>query len=166
VVELQELMKAGLRRFAKAVSVVAAEHDGVRYAMSATAVCEVSLAPPTLLICVNASSSMIAPLLAGADFSLNILSVGQENIAGACGGQRRGDERFEVGEWERSESGFWILPQAQASFMCRHRDHLKVGTHTIFVGDVLDVTVSKNVDPLIYLDRSYVQASELTKAAV
>lgn len=73
--ELSLLMRDALRRHAKAVVVITCVHEGQRYAMAATACVEVSMNPPSFLICVNKSASIHLPLSSGAPkFGVNILS--------------------------------------------------------------------------------------------
>jgi flavin reductase (DIM6/NTAB) family NADH-FMN oxidoreductase RutF len=148
-------MRLALRRFAKSVMVVSCVHNGVRYAMSATAVSELSLDPPTMLVCVNQNASMHMPLSTGADFAINMLHGGQEQIARNCGGALRGEERFDEGDWQTSAFGPPYLADAQASFICRLANRIDHGTHSIFVGEVLAATSAEQVDPLVYVDGRY-----------
>lgn len=150
-----EQMKQGLRRFAKSVSVISSEYEGHRYAIAATAVSEISLEPPTMLVCVNASASISAALEAGAPFTINMLSANQEAVAKACGGELAGADRFDLDGWEKNENGFWYLADAQVSFMCCLRQKEHIGTHTVFMGDVKSVRMTGDIDPLIYFDKSY-----------
>ena len=55
-------LREGLRRLAKAVVVITCRHDGQRYAMAATAVSELSMEPPSLMICNKSSASLNSPL--------------------------------------------------------------------------------------------------------
>lgn len=159
---VQRNMILGLQRYARAVSVITVEHDRHRHAMTATAVCEVSLEPPTLLVCVN-NTAVISDLMhAGETFTVNILSSDQQDVARACAGALRGEERFSVGEWYRSDSGHWCLKGAQASFLCRQSQRNPVGSHVVFIGSVQEVLVGGPVAPLVYLDRDYI---DLTPAA-
>ena len=50
------------------------------------------------------------------------------------------------------------LVDAQASLLCRRIDHHRFGTHSIFIGQVEEVTVRDEVAPLVYLDGSYAGA--------
>jgi flavin reductase (DIM6/NTAB) family NADH-FMN oxidoreductase RutF len=151
-------MRLALRRFAKSVMVVSCEHEGVRYAMSATAVSELSLDPPTMLVCVNQSATMHRPLAAGADFTINMLHAGQEQIARNCGGVLRGEDRFGAGDWQTSAFGPPYLADAQASFVCRLVNQVDHGTHSIFIGEVEEAKAADIVDPLIYVDGRYLAA--------
>ena len=100
--ELSAAVRHALRRLAKAVAILTCQHEGVRYAMAATAVSEVSMDPPSMLICVNQSASLYAPLRAGADFCINILHQSHEDISRLCSASPRGEARFAKGRWSAS----------------------------------------------------------------
>src|SRR3546814_9845639 len=78
---------------AKSVNVITCMHEGVRYAMAATAADALSMDPPSMIVSVNRSASLHAPLSAGANFCINVLSRQQEEISRACGGKLKGEER-------------------------------------------------------------------------
>ena len=148
-------MRDALRRLAKAVVVITCEHDGTRFAMAATAVSELSMDPPSLLICVNRTASLYGPLSDGANFVLNILHSSHETVSAACSGKLKGEARFEQGLWAKSSIGPPYLEDAQASFVCRNDRQVDYGTHGIFIGEVVDVLTQGAVDPLIYVDGRY-----------
>ncbi|HEX9948242.1 MAG TPA: flavin reductase family protein, partial [Allosphingosinicella sp.] len=50
--------------------------------------------------------------------------------------------------------------EAQAAILCRRIRHFPYGTHSIFVGEVEEVTVRGDVDPLLYVDGRYGGANE------
>ncbi len=154
--DVTDQMRLGLRRFAKAVMVVSARHNGVRYAMSATACSEVSLDPPTMLVCVAQAASMHIPLAAGADFAINMLHSGQQQISRNCGGAKRGEERFDEGDWQ-DDDGTPFLADGQASFICRIVNRADHGTHSVFIGEVRSAHVAETVDPLVYVDGRYLE---------
>jgi flavin reductase (DIM6/NTAB) family NADH-FMN oxidoreductase RutF len=154
--DVRDDMIRGLQRFAKAVCIITAEHAGRRVAMTATAVCEVSLDPPTLLVCVSDAASISGLLREGDTFTVNVLSADQREIASACAGKLLGEERFSKGIWTRHEPGHWLLEGSQAVLMCSHSQRVAAGSHTIFIGRVDKVTVNDVAAPLVYLNRSYV----------
>jgi flavin reductase (DIM6/NTAB) family NADH-FMN oxidoreductase RutF len=154
--QLQQDLKLALRRLAKAVVVITTRHDGVRHAMAATAVSELSMDPPSLLICVNRTASMHPALAAGADFCINILHSAHEEIAAACSGKLKREARFEVGAWAEAEAlPIPRLAGAQASFVCAQDGRFDHGTHSIFIGRVVEVVTDGAVDPLVYVDGRY-----------
>lgn len=148
-------VRSALRRLARAVTVITCRHDGDRFAMAATAVSEVSLDPPSMLVCVNQSASVYAPLSAGAAFCINILHSSHEQISVLCGGGAKGDARFAAGNWLESEAGVPFLSDAQGNLFCRTEQSMLYGTHAIFIGRVTQVSFDPLVDPLIYVDGRY-----------
>lgn len=148
-------LRDGLRRLAKAVVVITCRHDGQRYAMAATAVSELSMDPPSLLICVNRSASLHLPLSQGADFCVNILHSDHSEISAACSGKVRGEARFAIGNWGATLDGCPILEDAQASFFCRYEQAMSYGTHDIVIGRVEAVAIQGEVSPLVYADGRY-----------
>lgn len=158
-------LREGLRRLAKAVVVITCSHDGTRYAMAATAVSELSMDPPSLLICVNRSASLYLPLSLGADFCVNILHSAHADISAACAGRARGEERFAIGKWETTAHGCPRLVDAQASFFCRYDQALDYGTHHIVIGRVEEVFVADEISPLVYANGSYVSLGAAVSTA-
>jgi Conserved protein/domain typically associated with flavoprotein oxygenases, DIM6/NTAB family len=153
--EVQSQLRNALRRLAKAVVVVSCRHEERRYAMSATAVSEVSIDPPSMLVCINRTASIHAPLSAGVDFCLNILHGSHEEISALCSGKAKGEERFAFGDWRTSEEGIPYLAEAQANIMCQSGVSLTTKSHSIFIGKVVRALQSGDVDPLVYVDGRY-----------
>lgn len=148
-------MRQGLRRLAKAVVVITTQRNGERYAMAATAVSELSMDPPSLLICVNETASIFPALQAESYFCINILHARQLKLAEACSGAIKGEARFRLGEWPATAEGPPRLKAAQASFICRKVSCTRHGTHGVFIGDVTSVFVEGAVAPLVYVDGAY-----------
>jgi flavin reductase (DIM6/NTAB) family NADH-FMN oxidoreductase RutF len=148
-------MRTALRRLAKAVVVITAQHNGQRFAMSATAVNEVAVEPASMLVCVNRSASIYPPLQAGASFGINILNRSQELISRTCSGTAKGEARFAIGSWLQSSHSVPYLSDAQATLICTNETNLLYGSHCIFIGRVVEVFCHPDVDPLIYANGEY-----------
>ncbi|EJL27335.1 conserved protein of DIM6/NTAB family [Caulobacter sp. AP07] len=153
-------LKQALRRLAKAVVVITTAKDGVRYAMSATAVSELSMDPPSMLICVNRSASLYPILAQQAPFAINILHNSQIDIARRCAGEVKGEARFEQGDWRELDLGVPGLVGAQATILCRNAKQVDHGTHGIFIGDVSEVFLEGQPEPLVYVDGRFTKALE------
>jgi flavin reductase (DIM6/NTAB) family NADH-FMN oxidoreductase RutF len=153
--EIGIALRQALRRLAKAVVVITTVHEGQRFAMAATAVSELSMDPPSMLICVNQTASLHAPLAAGAPFCINILDAAQQSVAAHCSGPVKGEQRFEIGSWTTSAGGVSILAGAQASIVCEQDQRVAYGTHAIFIGQVVEVVSGAKADPLVYVDGRY-----------
>ncbi|HYD62891.1 MAG TPA: flavin reductase family protein [Noviherbaspirillum sp.] len=161
---LRNAMLKAMRRLAKSVSVITCVHEGRRFAMSASAVDSLSADPPSVLICINRSSSIYAPLAQGAAFCVNILAANQQDIAHACAGRLKGEDRFNEGNWSENAAGMPYLTDAQASVMCRQDGQFEYGTHTVFIGRIEEIVVGETVSPLVYVDGTYTTSTPLPPA--
>lgn len=150
-----EGLKAAMRRLAATVTIVTATDGIVHHGMTATAVTSVSMAPPSLLACINTRTRLHEILSRTGQFCVNILHAEQVELASAFAGGLPADERFRIGTWGQSESGIAYLLDAQANVFCRTTSTLRQGTHTIFIGEVVQVAVRDAVAPLVYQDAQY-----------
>jgi flavin reductase (DIM6/NTAB) family NADH-FMN oxidoreductase RutF len=152
--QLAAQTKFALRRLASAVAVVTCRDGETRHAMTATAVNAMSMQPPSMIVCVNRSSSFHAAVSRADSFAINILHRGQAQISMGCGGKVRGEDRFHSATWDE-ENGVPVLPDAQARIVCAKQGRFDYGSHTIFLGRVTSVGIHGEVDPLIYVDGHY-----------
>ena len=161
-------LRMAMRQLAASVSVVAAQSDGARGGLTMTAVCSVSLEPPTMLICVNQSSSCHDLIANAESFSVNILNEHQRIVAEVFAGQTGitdWDERFAAGGavWSETDAGAPVLDEARASVICQTREIVNSGSHTIFLGEVVEVRVHEYADghALLYSQGDYRGVSDL-----
>lgn len=92
----------GMARLASAVHIITTDGPAGRYGFTATAVCSVSDAPPTLLVCVNQASSSLHALLSNGRLCVNTLASGQQLVAHAFGSGRPMANDFQPvsGSWK------------------------------------------------------------------
>jgi cob(II)yrinic acid a,c-diamide reductase len=149
--------KALMRHLAGAVTVVTAGKPGERRGLTATAICSLSVAPPTLLACVNRQAGAHDLIISDRVFSVNVLASDQESVAGRFSGQSnlKGEERFASGTWGTLLTGAPILAGALASFDCELIEYKSVATHTIFIGRVVSGCSRDGAEALIYLRGAY-----------
>lgn len=145
-----------MRRLAATVCVVATQEHQQPYGMVATAVTSLSAAPPSLLVCINRDASSHAVIERIGRFSVTLLCRGQRDISDRFGSRYSHPERFAFGRWNTSSR--WQLPYlegAQATFFCSLARRFEHGTHTVFVGNVMQTALNEPVDPLLYADGAY-----------
>jgi flavin reductase (DIM6/NTAB) family NADH-FMN oxidoreductase RutF len=148
---------AGMRKVAGAVSVVTTSgNDGERRGLTATSVCSLSAAPPSLIACVNRQTWVARFVPDSGVFAVNVLSHTQEGIARAFAGQTglEAGERFSVGEWDAGKTGVPIARGALAAFECRLEKIVEHTTHVILIGQVVE-TVLGDGNALVYLDGGF-----------
>lgn len=146
-----ELFKIAMRQLAATVTLVTTFENGIRYGMPATAVTSLSLDPPSLLICVNRSASVHSPTSRRRRFCVNLLADGQKALCADFGALPPAS-RFSVGTWKCGIDDLPYLADAAASAFCVVDGELEYGTHTIFIGRVVDAIVDARHSPLVFRD--------------
>lgn len=143
--------RVAMRRMAATVSIISTRLESVPYGMTATAVSPVSMDPPSLLVAVNQSASIHAPIKSLGVFWVNLLGEDHIEQCQAFSGKLSGSNRFHSGTWIE-ERGMPLLADAQANICCEVELQIPFATHTIFISRVIEVRASGSVRPLVYLD--------------
>ena len=150
-----DVFKLAMRRLAAGVTIITTCHDGERCGLTATAVCSLSADPPQLLVCVNRSTRAHDVIRRGANLCVNLLARRHKALAGHFAGGRKGEERFRSGKWTTLKTSAPVLDDALASFDCVVKETVESATHTIFIGQVVDVRLRAEGHPLLYAGGSY-----------
>lgn len=153
--------RLAMRRFAATVSVISTVKDGVRHAMTATAVSSLSMTPPSLLVCIYRESRFHAALQDNGLFCVNVLHVDQAETSQAFAKPAAVEDFDRYGWVERD--GCCHLADAQAAILCRIASRVVFGSHTVFIGTVLDAEVCDRVDPLIFRNGEYGRCEPLQR---
>jgi len=152
----EEQFKSLMRSMAASVAIIATNQDGRYHGMTATAMCSVSATPATLLIVINRSTRSHPIISATKYFTVNILAEHQQAI-----GKRfasRHINPFDGIEHRVGFNGSLIISEAAAYIECTTVAEIDVGTHTIFVGNIIGGDVSR-ARPLLYHDGKYKSVS-------
>lgn len=146
-----------MSRLGAAVHVITTEGPAGKTGFTATAVCSVSDAPPTLLVCLNRKSDSVPALLGNNAFCVNTLAFGEEGIADVFAGRTglKGSERFGSGEWVTLATGSPVLASAVVAFDCRTIEVKSVASHYVIFGAVAEVRLGPTAEALVYHDRLY-----------
>jgi len=165
-----EEFRAGMRKLTGGVTIITSmDAEGNRCGLTATAVCSLSTEPPSLLACVNRSSSVAAVVESSGVFAVNVLSLDQQPVAEVFAG-RAGlvrEERFAAGEWIKGIiTGAPVLSQTCVSFECEIAEVKEFGTHLILIGTVAKThCASEDDNPLIYGNGAFLTAAVPPQAA-
>lgn len=151
--------------FATGVTVITSAADGELQGMTANALSSLSLDPVMVLICVDKTSHTHHVVSRGGVFAVNILGEHQEDVsrlfarrAEPQAGSLRG-QPFRIGA-----SGAPILQDCLAYLDCRVRDVLDGGDHSIFLGEVIDQAVVRDVPPLVFFRGRYTSIAQRAEA--
>lgn len=144
--------KTVMRQVVSSVAIITARSGRVRNGLTATAVCSVSVEPPTMLVCVNRRATAEGLIAESGAFAINVLTEEQHQIARLFSTSKLGaDERFAEGKWVSLATGAPVLDGAVASFDCRVEERILSGTHHIYIGRVV-AAASLDQHALLYRD--------------
>ncbi len=146
-----------------AVNVITTSGATGRFGFTASAVCSVTDNPPTLLVCMNRSSSSHCHFKDNGILSVNVLGGHHQEVSRAFSSKISMEERFTHGDWGVLETGAPILGDALVSFDCRVQHMHDIGTHSIFFCEVEAIKMDDDAEHhgLIYFNRDYHQVGKL-----
>ncbi|WP_320203113.1 flavin reductase [Agrobacterium rosae] len=144
-----------MARLGAAVNIVTTDGEAGRTGFAATAVCSISDMPPSLLVCINRSSSAYAPVLANGVLCVNVAGDNHQPVCQLFAGKTPAAERFSLGAWSALETGSPVLEDALESFDCRITATYSIGTHDILVCKVVALKPRRDGRALVYFERSY-----------
>jgi flavin reductase len=152
-----QAFRDAMARLAMAVHIVTTDGPAGRGGATASAVCSVTDAPPTLLICLSRTSRTNGLLKANGVLAVNTLRASQHALSAAFAGKRNlsMDERFQEAEWMELATGAPILTQGLVSFDCRISDLKEVGTHSVIFAKVVALALPDPSEGLVYVNRGY-----------
>lgn len=150
-----ERFRHALRRHASGVTVVASiAEDGTPRGIVMTAVMSLSFDPPSMLIAINRSASLLPAVEHSGRFSINVLDSDSKDW---CHAFATSDvsERFAPDDWMLDEKGTPVFRKALASMVCEVDQAEAFGSHMVVRGLVRSTSFRQDTNGLIYLDGRY-----------
>ena len=151
------VFREAMSRLGAAVHVVTTAGPGGKTGFTATAVCSVSDAPPTLLVCLNRRNHSGPILRENQVFCVNTLGAECETIADVFAGRTGAvnTQRFAAGSWSTLKTGAPVLAEAVVAFDCQVVEIRAVASHNVIFGAVVDIRSGPVGPALVYHDRAY-----------
>jgi flavin reductase (DIM6/NTAB) family NADH-FMN oxidoreductase RutF len=135
-----------MRALSSGVAIIACGEGEARVGCTITSLASLSLAPPTLFVCLARSSSTLAGLRDAGAFSISLLSSRHEALAHRFSGRSgvHGPHRFDAAHWITLSTGAPVLADALAAFDCLVEEVIERHSHAIVLGAV--VSLREGVD--------------------
>ncbi|WP_257003895.1 flavin reductase family protein [Streptomyces sp. SA15] len=154
-----DVMKQVNRRFVTGVTVVTAMDGDRPKGLAVNAFASISLDPPTVMVCVQRTSSTYACLFRATHLAINILSTEQLDVVKRFAA--KSDDKFSGLDWEPGPFGSPLIDRSSARMEVEIRERLQASTHTIFVCRVVDAAVTERT-PMIYRAGGFFDGGALT----
>jgi flavin reductase (DIM6/NTAB) family NADH-FMN oxidoreductase RutF len=158
---IQEAFRQAMRRVANTVTIVTVQSGAERHGTTATSVTSISMDPPSVLVCFNQASRLRELLIKEDRFCVNVLHTDNLEAARIFSSPVASTERFNSGNWQADAAGTPYLANAQANLFCVKEKQITYGSHTLFIGRVMDVRTRADVFPLLYRDGQYTACAGL-----
>jgi flavin reductase (DIM6/NTAB) family NADH-FMN oxidoreductase RutF len=148
-------LRQAMRHWTTGVTVVTSLRDGERYGMTVSSFTSLSLEPPLVLVSLQQGTRTQQAVAQSKVFAVTVLAGQQQDLADCFAGRRCDDQyRFDGIATEVLVSGAPFFPGGLAWFDCRVVSTYEIGTHSLFVGEVIAVR-SEEGAPLLYHNRAY-----------
>ncbi len=146
-----------MRELTAAVSVVTTGEGKDRRGLTVTALCSLSVEPPSLIVCINKAAETHRAIVQYGSFCVNVVAAEHRILADCFAGrtERRGLERFSEGDWTTLVTGAPALADAIAVLDCDVIGRFDQDTHTVFIGGVRGARSDPNRPGLIYRAGEY-----------
>jgi flavin reductase (DIM6/NTAB) family NADH-FMN oxidoreductase RutF len=154
-----ELIKQVNRRFVTGVTVVTTMDGDVPRGLAVNAFASVSLEPPTVMVCVQRTSSTHDCLFRAGHLAVNILSTDQLDVV-----QRfatKTPDKFAGLDWHPGPFGSPLLDRSSAQMEVQIRERLQASTHTVFICRVVEAHVTDR-SPMVYSSGQFFDSGGLT----
>ena len=158
--DLTSRVKSAHRNYPTGVTVITVTRDGQPYGLAVNAFSSVSLDPPTVLFCVNESSKTHIHLVESSHVGVNVLAHDQHDVASVFA--TSGGDKFSQIAWEQGQHGVPLIAGACSQFEVEVIDRHTVGTHSVFIGKVLEAHAS-DAEPLVYFRGAFIDGRAITE---
>jgi flavin reductase len=145
--------RALFRRWPAGVSVVVAEVDGSRAALTVSTLVSLSLEPPLVGISIALQASLHELLRNADEWTASILAGDQDHLA-----QHFARSVPPIGLWTGipvREDDPRLIAGAAGWLVARTVDQFRTGDHTFFVGEILSLEEGRAPDSLTYVHHMY-----------
>lgn len=150
-----KIFREGMSLLATAVNIVTTTGNDGPVGLTASAVCSVTSAPPTLLVCVNVGSSVGASFAETTNLCVNTVGPDHLELAKLFGGKTPMADRFAAASWTTRRSGAPVLDGAVVTFDCRVQKRTQIGTHMVLFCQIVDIQMSPNPVASAYFGRRF-----------
>jgi flavin reductase (NADH) len=142
---------------AAAVNVITTDGPRGRCGITASAVCSVTDAPPTMLVCINQSSYVHDILQGNKQVCINVLGARGQDIARLFAGMTgcSMEERFAQSAWRPGRLAVPVLADAIASLEGTVCESKTVGSHSVLFVRIEHIASHDEDEGLIYFGRQF-----------
>lgn len=151
----QQLFKDVMGNYPTGVTVVTTiDSTGKPVGLTVNSFASVSLDPLLILWSIDHKATTLPAFMESGKFAVHILAGNQKDICMAFA--TKGADRFAACEWSlSSEHELPVIEGAFAVLQCQSVQTVEAGDHTILIGEVCDIQIDTDKDPMLYHRRHF-----------
>jgi flavin reductase (DIM6/NTAB) family NADH-FMN oxidoreductase RutF len=155
MMQLAESLKTAMRQLPSGVAIVTARDpkSGMPSGLAASSVISVTLDPPTMLVAVNRSGASHATIAESGYFCINLLEQRHRELVSQFSLPERREERFIGDDWATLHDLDYL--KNTTALFCRTFYSMVVGTHELFLGEVFDIALTADPDPMGWMNGGF-----------
>lgn len=151
-----EEFRQTMRHWTTGISIFASQHQGLIHGMTVSSFTSVALEPPQVLASIQKDTRTYELADQSGSFSITILSTDQQEISERFAGRMGEDQnRFEDLVVDTLITGSPFIRGGLAYLDCQIRQRVDLGSHLVFIGEVVAVQEFDRLNPLLYYNRAY-----------
>lgn len=149
------LFRRVMGQFATGVTLVTTRIGDDPWAMTANSFTSISLSPPIVMVAVSQGLTSNTSIRENQAFTVNVLAADQENLSRRFALRDRPPDQFTDLTLRSGITGSPIIEGCIAWIECKLRDFTEQGDHTVFFGEVVDMSLDDPREPLLYYNSGY-----------
>lgn len=152
--EKQAVFKQIMGNYPTGVTIVTTTTgDGTPVGLTVNSFASVSLDPLMLLWSIDHRVSSLKEFTEGGKFAVHVLAEEQKELCQTFASKH--PDRFSTCDWKLSSNGLPIIDGAFGVFECITFKAIEAGDHTVLIGEVTDLQVDQEKDPMLYHRRVF-----------
>lgn len=144
------MFRNAMGKFATGITVITTEVDGNVHGMTANAFMSVSLNPKLVVVSIDHKARMHDIIKNAGKFAVSILEKDQEEYSMIFAGQRKDEEDIQFKRFNDMP----VIEGALVNLTCKLHDAHVAGDHTLYIGEVTDLSMQEG-DPILYFGGKY-----------
>ncbi|TVZ84651.1 MULTISPECIES: flavin reductase family protein [Aeribacillus] len=150
----QLLFKEVMGNYPTGVTIVTTtSEDGKPVGLTVNSFASVSLDPLMVLWCIDHKVSSFNDFIKSGQFVVHILAGEQQELCKTFAS--KGVDRFSKCHWAFSDNKLPIIEGTFAVLQCKTYKTVEAGDHTILIGEVQEIQIDSNKDPMLYHRRHF-----------
>lgn len=151
--EKESLFKEVMGNYPTGVTVVTStSKEGEPVGLTVNSFASVSLDPMLILWSIDHDVSSLEEFKNASGFVVHILAGDQQELCKTFASKK---DRFQYTDWSLSKYSFPILTNTFSVIQCNTFKQVEAGDHTILIGEVVDIQIDRNKEPMMYHRRKF-----------